>query len=61
MSAAAAPEGTMTEGAAPESTSLTALEERVLALISESELVSLTSALVAAGGENPGGTEEATV
>ncbi|THJ66772.1 M20 family metallopeptidase [Arthrobacter echini] len=36
-------------------------EQEVLGLISESELVSLTSALVAAGGENPGGTEEATV
>lgn len=39
----------------------TPLEERVLDLISESELVSLTKALVAAAGENPGGTEEATV
>ncbi|MFC7850033.1 M20 family metallopeptidase [Arthrobacter sp. NPDC057388] len=38
-----------------------ALEERVLGLISEDELVALTAALVAAGGENPGGTEEATV
>ncbi|XAS68150.1 M20 family metallopeptidase [Micrococcaceae bacterium Sec5.7] len=38
----------------------TALEQRVLGLISESGLVSLTMALVAAGGENPGGTEEAT-
>ncbi|GAB4097969.1 M20 family metallopeptidase [Sinomonas halotolerans] len=37
------------------------IEDRVLALITEDELVSLTEALVAAGGENPGGTEEATV
>ncbi|MFE4833857.1 M20 family metallopeptidase [Arthrobacter sp. NPDC056691] len=37
------------------------VEEQVLGLISEDELVSLTTALVAAGGENPGGTEEATV
>ncbi|RAX46792.1 M20 family peptidase [Arthrobacter sp. AQ5-06] len=37
------------------------LEERVLGLISEADLVALTTALVAAGGENPGGTEEATV
>lgn len=37
------------------------MEERVLDLISESELVSLTAALIAAAGENPGGTEEATV
>ncbi|MCQ9165556.1 M20 family metallopeptidase [Arthrobacter sp. STN4] len=40
---------------------ITPQEERILGLISESELVSLTSALIAAGGENPGGTEEATV
>jgi acetylornithine deacetylase len=40
---------------------ITPLEERVLDLISESELVSLTAALIAAAGENPGGTEEATV
>lgn len=38
-----------------------ALEQKVLGLISEDDLVSLTTALVAAGGENPGGTEEATV
>lgn len=38
-----------------------ALEQEVLGLICEAELVSLTMALVAAGGENPGGTEEATV
>ncbi|RAM38390.1 M20 family metallopeptidase [Arthrobacter globiformis] len=37
------------------------VEDSVLGLISEAELVSLTTALVAAGGENPGGTEEATV
>lgn len=37
------------------------LEDRVLGLISEADLVALTTALVAAGGENPGGTEEATV
>lgn len=37
------------------------LEDRVLALISEADLVELASALIAAGGENPGGTEEATV
>ena len=37
------------------------LEEKVLSQISETDIVSLTSALVAAGGENPGGTEEATV
>ncbi|WP_245953664.1 M20 family metallopeptidase [Arthrobacter silvisoli] len=37
------------------------IEDRVLGLISEAELVALTTALVAAGGENPGGTEEATV
>lgn len=37
------------------------LENRVLGLISEADLVALTTALVAAGGENPGGTEEATV
>ncbi|MFJ6314389.1 M20 family metallopeptidase [Pseudarthrobacter oxydans] len=37
------------------------LEQKVLDLINEAELVSLTTALVAAGGENPGGTEEATV
>lgn len=37
------------------------LEERVLDLISEPELVSLTTALIAAAGENPGGTEDATV
>ncbi|MBD8043374.1 M20 family metallopeptidase [Arthrobacter sp. Sa2BUA2] len=45
---------------------LSGLEEKVLSLISETDLVALTSALVAAGGENPGGaytrgTEEATV
>ena len=37
------------------------LEEKVLGLINETDLVALASALVAAGGENPGGTEEATV
>lgn len=37
------------------------LEDKVLGLISEADLVALTTALVAAGGENPGGTEEATV
>lgn len=37
------------------------LEEKVLSLIREVDLIELTSALVAAGGENPGGTEEATV
>jgi acetylornithine deacetylase len=37
------------------------LEQKVLDLVSEAELVSLTTALVAAAGENPGGTEEATV
>lgn len=37
------------------------LEEKVLGLISAADLVELTTALVAAGGENPGGTEEATV
>jgi len=44
-----------------EKTGLPSLEEKVVALISEADLVALTSALVAAGGENPGGTEEATV
>ena len=43
------------------STGLRTLEAEVLELISEADLVSLTTALVAAGGENPGGTEEATV
>ena len=38
-----------------------ALEKQVLDLISEDDLVALTTALVAAAGENPGGTEEATV
>lgn len=38
-----------------------ALEQQVLDLISEDDLVALTTALVAAAGENPGGTEEATV
>ncbi|MBG0738226.1 M20 family metallopeptidase [Paeniglutamicibacter antarcticus] len=37
------------------------LQDRVLNLISTPELVDLTSRLVAAGGENPGGTEEGTV
>lgn len=37
------------------------LEQRVLGLISEPDLVALTMDLVAAGGENPGGTEAATV
>jgi len=36
-------------------------EEAVLDLIREADVVSLTSDLVAAGGENPGGTEAATV
>lgn len=40
---------------------ITSIEDEVLALITEADLVSLTAALVAAGGENPGGTEEATV
>lgn len=43
------------------STGLQALEAQVLDLISKADLVSLTTALVAAGGENPGSTEEATV
>ncbi|CAN7251449.1 MULTISPECIES: M20 family metallopeptidase [unclassified Arthrobacter] len=38
-----------------------ALEQKVIDLITEAHLVSLTTALVAAGGENPGGTEGATV
>ncbi|MCH6468441.1 M20 family metallopeptidase [Sinomonas terrae] len=37
------------------------LEDEVLELITEADLVSLTTALIAAGGENPGGTEDATV
>ncbi|WP_251042194.1 M20 family metallopeptidase [Arthrobacter sp. ISL-30] len=37
------------------------LEQKVLGLISEPDLVALTTDLVAAGGENPGGTEEAMV
>ncbi|MGY3565240.1 M20 family metallopeptidase [Sinomonas sp. RB5] len=37
------------------------IEDEVLALITEADLVSLAAALIAAGGENPGGTEEATV
>lgn len=37
------------------------LEQKVIDLITEPDLVSLTTALVAAAGENPGGTEEATV
>lgn len=37
------------------------LEQKVVDLVSEAELVALTTALVAAAGENPGGTEEATV
>jgi succinyl-diaminopimelate desuccinylase len=40
---------------------LTEAEEQVLSLITEDALVELTSALVAAGGENPGGTEHETV
>jgi succinyl-diaminopimelate desuccinylase len=40
---------------------LTALEAEVLSLIDESAAVELTSALIAAGGENPGGTEQETV
>ncbi|MEE2523290.1 M20 family metallopeptidase [Pseudarthrobacter sp. J75] len=49
-------------GSAPASLSLEQeLEQEVLGLISESALVSLTTDLVAAAGENPGGTEEATV
>lgn len=43
------------------SAGLQALEAQVLDLISEADLVSLTTTLVAAGGENPGSTEEATV
>ncbi|WP_369045657.1 M20 family metallopeptidase [Sinomonas sp. P10A9] len=39
----------------------TSLEDRVLELITEDDVVSLARALIAAGGENPGGTEEATV
>lgn len=39
----------------------TSIEDEVLALITEADVISLTSALIAAGGENPGGTEEATV
>jgi acetylornithine deacetylase len=39
----------------------TSLEDGVLELITETDVVSLTTALIAAGGENPGGTEEATV
>lgn len=40
---------------------LTETEARVLSLIDEDSLVNLTSALIAAGGENPGGTEQCTV
>lgn len=38
-----------------------AFEAKVLGLIGEADLLALTTALVAAAGENPGGTEEATV
>ncbi|MEE2569758.1 M20 family metallopeptidase [Pseudarthrobacter sp. J64] len=49
-------------GSAPASLSLEQeLEQEVLVRITESALVSLTTDLVAAAGENPGGTEEATV
>lgn len=41
--------------------SVSVSEDAVLDLISESELVALAADLVAAGGENPGGTEAATV
>jgi succinyl-diaminopimelate desuccinylase len=37
------------------------LEQKVLRLITEPDLVALTKDLVTAGGENPGGTEAATV
>ncbi|WP_326831565.1 M20 family metallopeptidase [Arthrobacter sp. BL-252-APC-1A] len=37
------------------------MEETVLELIREDELVALASELISAGGENPGGTEAATV
>lgn len=37
------------------------LEDAVLGLISEADVLALASDLVAAGGENPGGTEAATV
>ncbi|TFD65333.1 M20 family metallopeptidase [Cryobacterium ruanii] len=40
---------------------LTESETRVLALLSEKRIVALASALIAAAGENPGGTEDATV
>lgn len=39
----------------------TSVEDAVLDLITEADLVSLTTALIAAGGEGRGGTEEATV
>ena len=42
-------------------TVLTETEARVLGLITEESIVRLTSELVAAGGENPGGTEAQTV
>lgn len=51
----------MSNAVGEQSTALRRLEGKVLELISDADLVSLTSALVAAGGENPGGTEEATV
>ena len=37
------------------------MEETVLGLISESDVLALAADLISAGGENPGGTEEATV
>ena len=40
---------------------LSETEARVLALISEENIVELTCALIAAAGENPGGTEDETV
>lgn len=55
--AAAAPAGT----APGTSAASVSLEQDVLGRITESALVSLTTDLVAAAGENPGGTEEATV
>lgn len=42
-------------------TGLSETEARVLALITEESIVELASALIAAAGENPGGTEDATV
>ncbi|BCT77915.1 acetylornithine deacetylase [Sinomonas cyclohexanicum] len=39
----------------------TSLEDEVLELITREDLVSLTTALISAGGENPGGAEEGTI